>query len=185
MTTEHAGTISSLDQIEALSNPLRIRILRNAGVPVTVAELAERLDVPPTRLYYHVNLLVDQGMLVQVDQRKSGARIERIYQRTADNFRLGAELIEQIDDPAEAARAAVAVVLDPTRAECEDFLAEAFAGRVGSGTFGRTVVRLTDDQVQEFVERLESLFEEMRAVSKSDSRRSFSYTVALVPIEMG
>jgi DNA-binding transcriptional ArsR family regulator len=185
MTTDHAGAITSLDQIEALSNPLRIRILRNAGDPITVAELAERLDVPLTRLYYHVNLLIEHGMLVQVDQRKSGARIERIYRRTANDFRLGAGLIEKIDDPAEAARAAVAVLIDPARAECEDFLAEAFAGRVGTGTFGRTVVRLTDEQVQGFSERLESLFEEMRAVSRTDSPRSFSCTVAFVPIEMG
>lgn len=84
------GLITSLGQIEALSNPVRSRILRQAGRPATVAELAERLDVPQTRLYYHVNLLVREGMLAQVDERKSGARIEKIYLRTAATFKLGA-----------------------------------------------------------------------------------------------
>ena len=71
-------TITSLAEIEALSSPVRIRILRHADRPISVGELAERLGVPTTRLYYHVNLLAEVGLLVQVDERRSGARIEKV-----------------------------------------------------------------------------------------------------------
>ena len=58
-------------QLEALASPVRTRILRYAVAPITVAELAERIEVPQTRLYYHINQLVEEELLTQVDSRKA------------------------------------------------------------------------------------------------------------------
>lgn len=178
---EPIGAITSLGQIEALANPVRVRILRLAAQPVTVAELAERLGVPPTRLYYHVNLLVDQEMLAQVDERKSGARIEKVYRRTAADYRLGTSLIENIGDPRKAAEAAVAVLLDPARAECEDFFVATVQKSGASGEVGRTVVRLGEDDVSRFAQRLQALMQEIRAASDPEGGRTYSCTIAFVP----
>ena len=179
-------TIRNLGQIEAISNPVRVRILRLARNPITVAELAERLGVPTTRLYYHVNLLVEQGMLTQVDERKSGARIERIYLRSADSFKLGPELAEEIGDRRKAAEAATAVVLDPARADLEDVFVDFFSGREHIAYFGRTVAHLTSDDAEEFRNRMDALAEEFRRASNPEQpgRMAYSLTAALVPIEI-
>ena len=73
-------------QVEALDSPLRMRILKAASEPVAVREIADRLGVPITRLYYHVNMLEEAGFVAVVDSRKSGARLEKIYRITAKSF---------------------------------------------------------------------------------------------------
>lgn len=179
-------TITTLGQIEAISSPVRIRVLRLARTPITVAELAERLGVPKTRLYYHVNLLVEQGMLAQVDERKSGARIEKIYLRTASTYQLGPELADEIGDRRKAAEAATAVVLDPARAELEDVFVEYFGGRQHIAHFGRTVAHLTPEKAEELTSRMEALAEEFRLASDQEQPgcAAYSLTAALVPIEI-
>ena len=180
-------TITSLGQIEALANPVRSRILRHARSPITVAELAERFDVPKTRLYYHVNLLVEEGFLVQIDERKSGARIEKIYLRTGRDFKLAPDLTETLGDTRKAAEAAAAVIFDPARAEVEDVLELVFADEKPAAQFGRTIARLSDQDIGRFRERLAQLMSDIREADSSHDKpgRTYSYTSAFVPVENG
>ena len=53
--------ITEPSQFEALTSGLRMRILQMFHEPSSVREVAERLDMPVTRLYYHVNLLEESG----------------------------------------------------------------------------------------------------------------------------
>ncbi|MDH5373366.1 MAG: helix-turn-helix domain-containing protein [Acidimicrobiia bacterium] len=182
--TSSVVLIKSLSQIEALSNPLRNRILNQAREPVTVAELAERFDVPNTRLYYHVNLLVEEGMLEQVDERKSGARIEKIYLRTAAEFQLDPGLAEAIGDPRKAAEAAASLIFDSTRTESEALLAQILAGEDPTAQLGRTILRLTAEDAERFAERMEQLLVDLREASRNQrGELTYSYTVAFIPID--
>jgi DNA-binding transcriptional ArsR family regulator len=180
-----AGIIATTEQIEALSNPLRIRILHLASRPVAVSELADRLGVPATRLYYHVNLLVEERFLAQVDQRKSGARIEKIYQRTASNLQLGPDVVETIGDRRKAAEAAAGLLFDPARVEVADTIEEIFGGAKPTAQFGRMVVRLAPADAERFEEKLEQLMSELGATSSDESTETYSCTMAFVPIGSG
>jgi DNA-binding transcriptional ArsR family regulator len=179
------ATITSPSQIEALSNPVRIRILRHADTPITVAELADRLGVPKTRLYYHVNLLVEADMLVQVDERKSGARTEKIYRRTAADFQLGSGLAAAFGDRRKAAEAAASVLFDPARVEAEDHLEHVLGGGKTPGRLGRSVARLSPEAAERFARRVEDLLSDFRDLDlESDGEsRTFSLTAALVPVD--
>jgi len=46
--------------------------------PSTARDLAQNLDVPVTRLYYHLNLLLEVGVIEVVETRKSGAMLQRL-----------------------------------------------------------------------------------------------------------
>jgi hypothetical protein len=144
--------------------------------------MADRLGVPATRLYYHVNLLVREGFLVQVDQRKSGARIEKIYRRTSSNLRLGSNVAETIGDHRKAADAAAALLFDPARVEAADVIERIFGGEEPTAEIGRTVVSITRADAQRFMGRLGQLMGDLRAVSGDDGAETYSYTVAFVPI---
>ena len=186
MTVDPAGTtaVASVGQLEALSSPVRMRILRHAGTHITVAELAERLGVPQTRLYYHINLLVDEGLLEQVDTRKSGARIERIYQRAAAQYRLSPELAQSVGDDRKAAELAASVILEPARVEIEDSIEKVFRGGDPAGSFGRTVVRLSDEDVERFSRRLEELISEVAACGSEDENAQLvALTTAFIPVD--
>ena len=179
------GTVTRLGQLEALSGPVRTRILRAAGRPTTVAELAEGLQVPKTRLYYHVNLLIEEGMLAQVDERKAGARIEKIYLRTASNYQLGDGLVEEIGDPRKAAEATAAVVLDPSRMETEDALERSFRGEEVQAEISRIVVRLKPEDVERFEQAVGDLMEAMRTADSDGGSLPYALTVTFVPIDSG
>ena len=189
MTVDPDGVflITTEDQIEALSNPVRTRILNQAVAPITVAELAERFNVPKTRLYYHLNLLVKEGFLAQVDERKSGARIEKIYLRTASSLHLSPDLAEAIGDTRRAAEAAAALIFEPARAYTEDMLEKSLGGTDQSGVLTRTMFRLKAADVAEFESRFNEILSDLRlAHTDSDPNAvMYSYTVALVPIDEG
>ena len=178
-------TITSLFEIEALSSSVRIRILRYADQPISVAELAERLSVPKTRLYYHVNLLAEANLLVQVDERKSGARIEKIYQRAATDFKLGSGIAEAIGDRRKAAEAAATVLFDPARAEAEDFFEHTMGQEQPPAHVGRTVARLRPEAAESIAKRLDELLGEVRDLDGEDDERSrtYSLTAAFIPVD--
>src|SRR3712207_1417060 len=76
--------ISDLETLKVVSDPLRLRILECfRGVPATVKDVAAALDMPPTRLYYHVNQLEERGLIHVVETRVVSGIIEKHYQTTA------------------------------------------------------------------------------------------------------
>lgn len=176
--------LTSLEQFEALENPIRVRVLMEATEPVGVTELADRLGVPKTRLYYHVNLLAEHGLIEPVGERKSGARLEKLYRSAALNFRPDPTFFTRIDDPRRAADAATSVVIDPARAEVQAMLERRFAGGESEGgELGRLFVRLDADELEAFKQRFKALVAEFGDHPAAPARGLFAFTFALVPIE--
>jgi DNA-binding transcriptional ArsR family regulator len=176
--------LTTLDQVEALGSPLRMRILHLASEPRSVRELAERLDVPVTRLYYHVNMLDDAGLLEVVEVRKSGARLEKLYRVPGRSVRLSEDLLDAVDDPARAAEITAGVLLDTARVETEAMLERRFTGRSEPGSLGRTVVQLKPEMAEQFVERVEALIREL-ADSHDDHDASLDYAFTYVFVPAG
>jgi DNA-binding transcriptional ArsR family regulator len=70
--------------LKALADPLRLRVLLSVRrQPRTVKDLAAVLGVPQTRLYYHVKLLEQHGLIRVVDRRMVSGIEERTYSATA------------------------------------------------------------------------------------------------------
>lgn len=87
-----------IDDLEALKvyfDPMRSRIMRTvAYTPRTVQEIAQELDVPFTRLYYHMGLLEKHGLIRVVETRNlSGAVEEKFYQIAARSFVIDRSLL--------------------------------------------------------------------------------------------
>ncbi len=175
--------ISDPSQFEALSSGIRMRILGACHTPRSVREVAEHLEMPVTRLYYHVNLLEDSGFLEVVHTRKSGARLEKIYRATGGRITPGPDLLKNIDDPGAAARAVTAIVLEPARAETEHALERRFSGEEQKMNFGRTISRLSPSQLEQVTSRLEEVIEAF--VDDPDpgdeAGREYTFTYTLVP----
>lgn len=175
--------ITDPGQFEALTSGLRMRILELCHDPLSVREIAERLEMPITRLYYHVNLLDEAGFLDVVHTRKSGARLEKIYRVAGHRITPSPHLLENIDDTAAAAKAMAAIAIEPARAETEDALRRRFDGHEQTMHFGRLVEELTPDQLDEFIARITELVEDFvgpRTTTDPDGV-AYSFTFALVP----
>lgn len=91
---EREGRITDLEALKVLSDPFRQRVLTSlADQPATVKQTAERLGVPPHKLYYHVKLLEQHGLIRVVETRVVQGIIEKHFQATARRFSVDPELL--------------------------------------------------------------------------------------------
>jgi DNA-binding transcriptional ArsR family regulator len=85
--------IDDLDRAAALLKPMRVRLLRLLTRPQSLAELAESTSETPQKLYYHVKMLERAGLVQQVDERRAGAMVERVYQAAARSYWLAPQVL--------------------------------------------------------------------------------------------
>lgn len=87
-TPAAAFTVDDLETLKILADPLRLRIIELLAKPRTVKQIAADLDIPPTKLYYHVNQLEQKNLIVTVDTRIVSGIIEKRYQVAAKSFHI-------------------------------------------------------------------------------------------------
>src|SRR5437870_4212224 len=72
--------LDTVERLKAMADPIRIRfVLELLDGPRTVREVAEALDVPPTRLYYHLRILERHGLVKVANRRMVSGIEERSY----------------------------------------------------------------------------------------------------------
>ena len=152
--------VDDLDTLKVLADPLRLRIRELMQSPTTVKQVAAELEMPPTKLYYHINLLEKHGLIVLVDTRVVSGIIEKHYQVAARHVRVSKNLLSPA---AEGLSLTVNAVFENVR---EALMNAAQAGVVDfdedsdqrEGLLMRSsVVYLTDEQSADFYEELENL----------------------------
>jgi hypothetical protein len=130
--------------------------------------------------------LADAGLIRVVEERKVGAMIERIYQTAARSFRPGKKLLESGGDPAEMARIAAAVVLDPARFDAEAMLTRHFEEQMTEpdlpANFGRGQVMMNRSRAEAFARRLEDLLDEFGEEDEGDEATEFSFSFVFTPV---
>jgi DNA-binding transcriptional ArsR family regulator len=87
---EEMLVVDAPEQLRALADPLRDTLLELVlERAATVTELAKAVDRPKSTVAYHVNLLVDAGLLRVVRTRRVRAIEERYYGRVARTLYIG------------------------------------------------------------------------------------------------
>jgi DNA-binding transcriptional ArsR family regulator len=177
-----ARVIDDIETLKVMAAPARAAILESLADPRSVTELAEKLGVPRTRLYHHIQLLVDHGLIEQVDERRVGALTERVYRVTAKTFRASARLLRG-GDVNERVEALTTLVLDATKSDLKRSLLEALdQGDEARRTAGRSIAFLTEEQAARFsaeVERLVAAFDAEHA--NREGARPYALVWALYP----
>lgn len=170
--------VRELDAMLEVTHPTRGMMLRHLRHPRTVAELADAMGAPVTRLYHHVNRLHDHGIIRVVATRQVAAVTERRYQVTARSFRPHRDLLEN------SARADVARVLgsvfDLAKLGFVRLVEErgplALRDEDDSMTLSLGEMRMSPERRKELVRRLESLFDEF---TSSDDEHDDDETITL------
>ncbi len=88
--------IRDVDTLKVVADPLRLQILQlldQRDGPRTVKGLAAALKMPATKLYYHVNLLEEHGLIRVVDTRVVSGIIEKQYAPAAAELRVDQALL--------------------------------------------------------------------------------------------
>ncbi len=160
--------ITDVEQLKAVSDPLRIQLLELMGeAPVrgwTAKELAERLATKQTKLYHHINLLEERGFIGVAETRMVSGIQEKRYRVNALSFRVDRNLFT-----AAPAQEAFSHVLDAIFEKARN---EIMAGQrsglidLGEGEFERrraamwsSHARLSDASVRKVMRQIKKLAE--------------------------
>jgi DNA-binding transcriptional ArsR family regulator len=166
---EDLRIITTTPELKAVFHPLREQLLDLAlERAATVAELAGAVGRPKSSVAYHVNVLVDAGLLKVVRTRRVRAIDERFYGRTARIFYVGQIQPEQLS-------------------VIPNILVDAAAESVPAHEADRLraivrQARISREQAAEFWDRLFALTREFSALPRSGGE-TFRFVAGLYPTE--
>jgi DNA-binding transcriptional ArsR family regulator len=139
--------IEDLATLRLLSDPLRLRLIEELGAaPTTVKELAKAMDMKPNRLYYHVNLLEEHGLVRVTQTRIVSGIVERTYALVAKHFAVSEALPLPVDVKREVTDNLLRVVGEEL-------------GDAVDANVGRMQMWLTDEEREAFKEELGDLLD--------------------------
>ncbi|MFF7723707.1 ArsR/SmtB family transcription factor [Streptomyces luteogriseus] len=137
---------------KALADPLRIRLLEALWeMPQSARELADHVDLPADRLYYHLNQLERAGLIEIAEYRPlARGKVERIYTPAVT------------EPPADAANPEemaefLGSMLDATRADINAAYRSNQTGGRREIDLHRGALRLTDEALAELRSHIEQL----------------------------
>jgi DNA-binding transcriptional ArsR family regulator len=191
---EEVRYIRDVETLRAISDATRMRILetmvQRRSPAWSVKELAAALEMPPTRLYHHVELLLERDLIRATERRVVSGIIETRYNATALNFQLDRALFA--GDPSaglEALHQTLVAVFDTARAEVELAIrlgaikADADSTDERSLLLSRGLARLTPARAAELRGRLQALLAEYGDDPETDpDGRAFGIVLALYPM---
>jgi len=177
----------TVSRLRALAHPLRLQLLEVfAEGPRTVREVAERLGMPRTRLYHHVNALAGAGILRVRERRPKRGTVEQQYEIVPSDARPSPRLPAHRHIPPDLASA----VMERARND----LVAALSGPAGSSVVlihllagDRQFVAAVRRHVRAIVreaKRAEGRAVSMARAERRPARRAaerWTLTVALVP----
>jgi DNA-binding transcriptional ArsR family regulator len=111
--------LTDVEQLKAMSDPLRLRIVETMLEPPlrpwTAKELAAALGTKQTKLYHHLALLEERGFIAVADTRVVSGILERRYRVTASSFRVDRSLFGGADS--ESVGHVLDAIFDKARSE--------------------------------------------------------------------
>ncbi|HEU0291989.1 MAG TPA: winged helix-turn-helix domain-containing protein [Anaerolineales bacterium] len=186
--------IKDLETLRAVSDPLRVQILELLiAQNLTVKQVAEKLGLAPSKLYYHFATLEKLGLIEVAETRMVANMVEKIYRSRADVLDVDPSLFKfSKQGENEPISTLVHSVIDATR---EDILrslqARQFQLEQGAQQrprrflINRIVSRMPEERVAEFQQRLLTLLQEFENENDTSKRGSkhqpYALTVACYP----
>jgi DNA-binding transcriptional ArsR family regulator len=185
--------INDLETLKVLADPLRIQIVElMTQAPRTVKQVAEKLNLPPTKLYYHIKQLEERALIRVVDTRIVSGIVEKQYQAAAFSYRVNRELFSLtaqagkeglnvmltglFDDVREDIQASVeADLLDVSAQEGDDQPIHR------SMYLSRHTLNLAPEAAEEFHTRLRALVREYTRASTNPNEPGYGLLVAMYP----
>ena len=185
--------VKDLETLKILADPLRNQILEIlAPEKLTVNQIAEKLGLTPSKLYYHINLMEKHGLIQEVDSIIKANIIEKIYWISAYECKMADNLCNF--STSEGQQSIMTTMVTPIDTTREDILrsleARATALEQGAEAHPRQVViyrevrNLSDQQADDFADRLKAVLEDFDNVESEGTGEDVhrrALTVAYYP----
>jgi DNA-binding transcriptional ArsR family regulator len=186
-------TVTSLETLKVLSDALRSRILDLLRAESqTVKQLAARLNLPPKKLYYHINLMEQHRLIQVVSTRIVSGIIEKHYRATAYLFMFDKEVFASDPTAGESALPpGIALLFDVTKTQLEQNVENKLVDLDEDAPTPRRLLslwkmaRMAPEQAETFYARLEALLDEFEVMAKApenDNAQAYRLFLTLFPV---
>ena len=186
--------IEDLEALKVISDPLRAQIIEILIFqPATVKQIADKLGLAPSKLYYHVNMLEKSGFIVVVETRMVANMQEKYYRAVANSCQIDESLLTfHTDTGRDTVHTMLNSILDTTKDDIMRSLqARLFALDQGAPEHQRRFMLtrqnflIPESRANDFMSRLGSLMEEFskdeEAEKTTESSQNYAFTVAFYP----
>ncbi len=186
--------IRYLEAAKAIHDPLRLQIIEVLlPSPLTVKEIAEKLGLAASKLYYHINILEKHDFIRVVDKSIHGNIIENHYWVSAYNYTLDQEIYNFDVREHEGKDNLIAMAFSQLDAVREDFArsieARSFNLEHGAEPHPRRVIqtrevcRISDDRIEAFQVKLQELLEDFKALDdpEDSNLQPWAFSIFLYP----
>jgi DNA-binding transcriptional ArsR family regulator len=183
--------IDDLETLKVLSDPMRMQIAELVSYqPRTVKQVAKELGTTPHKLYYHVKLLEDHGLIRVVETRLVSGIVEKHYQITAKDIVVAEGLLSVAKPEGKSdVEALISSILDGTKS---DFIRSLrvrtgadFVGRKGHcSNVSREMSNLTREQADKICRKLVELVKEFESYDdepEEGEQQKYALTTVFYP----
>ena len=190
VSNDEVFLIRDFDTLKVLADPLRMQLVTLLDQARTVKELGERLDLPPTKLYYHVNLLLKADLIRVTETNIVSGILEKRYAATAKEYRVDPDLLSPRLVTPEYVEDILTVVFETAKKDIRRSVATGTLDlsvepeRSQDRVIGRMYVDLAPDQFQVFQKRLSDLLRDVQkeALARAEGKSTYGLTVAFYPL---
>jgi len=176
--------LRTLDELRALSDPLRVMLLRLLREREhTVKELCDLLGESSTRLYYHVGELERVG-LVRLVRTEAKSGIVQKYYRSVARFVCAPFSLFQDDATSAEARAALdwwGILLEQAEMDLRQAFGAPETVDLDTILTTRNYIRLTPERAREFSAKLKSVWEELLDADDEAGTERYAFTAVFAP----
>lgn len=187
--------IEDLETLKVIADPLRTQILE-VLIPEAhnVRQIAEKLGLAPSKLYYHINLLEKHGLIRVVEMRQVANLSEKVYRAAAADLDVHPDLLSfKTEDGQENIHNLITTVIDATRQDMlRSLKARAFELERGAKERNRRVIvnrtmsRLSEDVALDLAGRINELVKEFSAAQvdsalTGEDTQPYALTIAFYP----
>ena len=184
-------TLKELEQVKALSDPIRLRLLEAfSKEPMTTKQAAALLEEKqPTKLYHHVVALERAGLIKLIKTQKNRGTIEKYYQAVARKFAVDQKLFAVSKEAKEMAGSLQAIfsgALEATMAEIRQSIEAKLItaeNRQRNVLLGRLRVCTTEEQIEELMKKLQGWLKECQAKGRKKGDLEYGLTVVFYPVK--
>ncbi|MBK8988746.1 MAG: helix-turn-helix domain-containing protein [Chloroflexi bacterium] len=182
--------IADVESLKVITHPLRLQLLERLKQAQTVKELAAALVLPPTKLYYHINLLEEKGFIHVVDTQIVSGIIEKRYQAVARQYHIDDNLLATSSDEGPV-NALLGSFFTMAQREFQQSIRAGLVnlkekGQPHKGSLLRANFHLSEEQARALYGRLDALLQEYDALSQTNETDPqtplYNLTLAFFPV---
>ena len=167
--------LQDVETIKVFADERRLQIVQLMQQPATVKDISTALQIPASKLYYHINMLHEHGLIRVVQHNIESGIVEKVYQVTARQFKLQNPMLMGDAIPGAAKDTLFSSMLDETRATLGRALRDGIQDSQTPPRYPfvtKKALRLNEAQLTAFHQKLDALIQETTALAEANADTS-------------